>query len=113
MYLNNYRKKIESEIYYCYRIVIEKRSMGLNRQRLIPTEQTACHKFCTKLYLKPFFVFSKSNFNYQKSKIAFWHVKILVNLYNKQIEGLNKGINGECIDKVCGYADDIVFIIKE
>ena len=23
------------------------------------------------------------------------------------------GINGECIDKVWGYADDIVFIIKE
>ena len=30
-----------------------------------------------------------------------------------EIEGLNIGINGECIDKVCGYANDIVFIIKE
>ena len=30
-----------------------------------------------------------------------------------EIVGLNIGINGECIDKVCGYADDIVFIIKE
>ena len=32
---------------------------------------------------------------------------------DNEIEGLNIGINGECIDKVCGYADDIVFIIKE
>ena len=27
---------------------------------------------------------------------------------DNEIEGLNIGINGECIDKVCGYADDIV-----
>ena len=32
---------------------------------------------------------------------------------DNEIEGLNIGINGEYIDKVCGYADDIVFIIKE
>ena len=32
---------------------------------------------------------------------------------DNEIEGLNIGINGECIDKVCGYADDIVLIIKE
>ena len=30
-----------------------------------------------------------------------------------EIECLNKGINGEYIDKVWGYADNIVFIIKE
>ena len=30
-----------------------------------------------------------------------------------EIEKLNIGINGECIDKVCRYADDIVFILKE
>ena len=32
---------------------------------------------------------------------------------DNEIEGLNIGINGDYIDKVCGYADDIVFIIKE
>jgi hypothetical protein len=32
---------------------------------------------------------------------------------DNEIEGLNIGINGEYIDKVCGYPDDIVFIIKE
>ena len=32
---------------------------------------------------------------------------------DNEIAGLNIGINGECIDKVCRYADDIVFIIKE
>ena len=32
---------------------------------------------------------------------------------DNDIEGLNIGINGEYIDKVCGYADDIVFIIKD
>ena len=30
---------------------------------------------------------------------------------DNEIEGLNIGINGDYIDKVCGYADDIVFII--
>ena len=28
---------------------------------------------------------------------------------NNEIEGLNIGINGECIDKVCRYAEDIFF----
>ena len=32
---------------------------------------------------------------------------------DNQIEGLNIGFNGEYIDKVCGYTDDIIFIIKE
>ena len=32
---------------------------------------------------------------------------------DNEIEGLNIGIKGDFIDKVCGYADDIVFIIKE
>ena len=32
---------------------------------------------------------------------------------DNQIEGLNIGINGEYIDKECGDADDIIFIIKE
>ncbi len=32
---------------------------------------------------------------------------------DNEIEGLNIGINGNYTDKVCGYADDIVFIIKE
>ena len=32
---------------------------------------------------------------------------------DKEIEGLNIGINGDYICKVCRYADDIVFIIKE
>ncbi len=32
---------------------------------------------------------------------------------DNDLEGLNIGFNGEHIDKVCGYADDIVFIIKE
>ena len=31
---------------------------------------------------------------------------------DNEIEGLNIGINGEHIDKVCGYVDDIVFIIN-
>ena len=31
---------------------------------------------------------------------------------DNEIAGLNIGMNGECIDKVCGYAGDIVFIIK-
>ena len=32
---------------------------------------------------------------------------------DNEIEGLNKGINGEYIDKVCGYTDNLVFILKE
>ena len=32
---------------------------------------------------------------------------------DNKIEGLNIRINGEYIDKVCGYDDDTVFIIKE
>ena len=32
---------------------------------------------------------------------------------DNEIEGLNIGFNSEYIDKVCGYADDLVFIIKE
>ena len=31
---------------------------------------------------------------------------------DNKIEGLNVGINGDYIDKVWGYADNIVFIIK-
>ena len=32
---------------------------------------------------------------------------------DNEIQGLNIRINGQYIDKICGYADDIVFIIME